>query len=104
MKHDTSYLFAFSVVTDLFNNVVTFRITDASINLPTFDMGHSGDIYFEFRTTVENAVIVHSKGPTDYIKISIIGKSKINSLEVRVVLTFMNTDILMTKLFAQVRK
>lgn len=58
---------------DLFNNVVTFRITDASINLPTFDMGHSGDIYFEFRTTVENAVIIHSKGPTDYIKISIIG-------------------------------
>ncbi|VEN56019.1 unnamed protein product, partial [Callosobruchus maculatus] len=34
---------------DLFNNVVTFRIADATINLPTFDMGHSGDIYFEFR-------------------------------------------------------
>ncbi|PSN48824.1 Neurexin-4 [Blattella germanica] len=58
---------------DLFNNVVTFRITDASINLPPFDMGHSGDIYFEFRTTVDNAVIIHSKGPTDFIKISIIG-------------------------------
>ncbi|GLH10251.1 Neurexin-4, partial [Gryllus bimaculatus] len=58
---------------DLFNNVVTFRIDDASIDLPTFDMGHSGDIYFEFKTTVENAVIMHSKGPTDYIKISIIG-------------------------------
>jgi len=70
----------FSVFTDLFNNVVTFRIADASINLPTFDMGHSGDIYFEFKTTIENAVIIHSKGPTDYIKISIIGKSKINNL------------------------
>ena len=58
-------------VTDLFNNVVTFRIADATINLPTFDMGHSGDIYFEFKTTVENAVLVHSKGPTDFIKISI---------------------------------
>lgn len=58
---------------DLFNNMVTFRIDDATIDLPTFDMGHSGDIYFEFKTTVENAVIMHSKGPTDYIKISIIG-------------------------------
>ncbi|XP_066582442.1 neurexin-4 isoform X3 [Prorops nasuta] len=56
---------------DLFNNVVTMRVSDATINLPTFDIGHSGDIYFEFRTTIENAVIIHSKGPTDYIKVSI---------------------------------
>ncbi|XP_020287513.1 neurexin-4 isoform X1 [Pseudomyrmex gracilis] len=56
---------------DLFKNVVTFRIVDATINLPTFDFGHSGDIYFEFKTTIEDAVIIHSKGPTDYIKISI---------------------------------
>lgn len=61
-------------VADLFNNVVTFRIVDATIDLPTFDMSHSGDIYFEFKTTTDNAVILHSKGPTDYIKISIIGK------------------------------
>ncbi|KAI5723877.1 hypothetical protein M8J76_012129 [Diaphorina citri] len=57
---------------DLFSNVVTFRISDASINLPPFDMGHSGDIYFEFKTTTENAVIVHAKGPSDFIKVSII--------------------------------
>ncbi|XP_018305702.1 neurexin-4 isoform X2 [Mycetomoellerius zeteki] len=56
---------------DLFKNVVTFRIRDASINLPTFDIGHSGDIYFEFKTTIQDAVIIHSKGPIDYIKISI---------------------------------
>ncbi|XP_043514492.1 neurexin-4 isoform X1 [Frieseomelitta varia] len=56
---------------DLFKNVVTFRIVDATVNLPTFDIGHSGDIYFEFKTTIENAVIIHSKGPIDYIKISI---------------------------------
>lgn len=60
----------------MFNNVVTFRIADATINLPTFDMGHSGDIYFEFRTTVMNAVIFHSKGPTDFIKVSILGKTR----------------------------
>lgn len=62
---------------DLFNNVVTFRISDATINLPTFDMGHSGDIYFEFRTAVENAVLFHSKGPTDFIKLSIVGGNQL---------------------------
>ncbi|CAG9559492.1 unnamed protein product [Danaus chrysippus] len=58
---------------DLFSNAVTFRISDAVITLPTFDLGHSGDIYFEFRTTKENAVLLHSKGTQDYIKLSIIG-------------------------------
>ncbi|KAK9504052.1 hypothetical protein O3M35_010488 [Rhynocoris fuscipes] len=57
---------------DLYDNVVTFRISDASIDLPTFDIGHSGDIYFEFKTTVKNAVLLHSKGPTDFIKLAII--------------------------------
>lgn len=59
---------------DLFQNVVTFRIADAAIRLPIFDMGHSGDIYFEFRTASENAVLFHAKGPTDYIKLSIVGR------------------------------
>lgn len=58
---------------DLFNNVITFRIADSTINLPPFDMGHSGDIYLEFRTASENAVIFHARGPTDYIKLSIVG-------------------------------
>ncbi|XP_004931219.1 neurexin-4 isoform X1 [Bombyx mandarina] len=58
---------------DLFNNAITFRVADAIILLPTFDLGHSGDIYFEFKTTKENAVLLHSKGPQDYIKLSIIG-------------------------------
>lgn len=40
-------------------------------------MGHSGDIYFEFRTTIENAVIFHSKGPTDYIKLTIINGNQL---------------------------
>lgn len=62
---------------DLFNNVVTFRIADATINLPPFDMGHSGDIYFEFKTTAENAVLFHAKGPSDYIKLSIINGNKL---------------------------
>ncbi|KAL0271077.1 UNVERIFIED_CONTAM: hypothetical protein PYX00_008294 [Menopon gallinae] len=62
---------------NLFSNVVTFRIADSSINLPTFDMGHSGDIYFEFKTTAKDAVILHSTGPTDYIRVSIITGNRV---------------------------
>ncbi|KAF7414323.1 hypothetical protein HZH68_002812 [Vespula germanica] len=70
--------YSIKVGPDLFKNVVTFRIVDATINLPTFDIGHSGDIYFEFKTTIDNAVIIHSKGPTDYIKVSINGGNQIH--------------------------
>nr|NVI76523.1 neurexin IV [Cucujiformia] len=62
---------------DLFNNVITFRVQEATINLPTFDMGHDGDIYFEFRTASENAVLFHSRGPHDYIKLSIVSGNRI---------------------------
>nr|MBE5726668.1 neurexin IV [Cucujiformia] len=62
---------------DLFENVVTFRVDEATINLPTFDMGHGGDIYFEFRTASENAVLFHSKGPHDYIKLSIVSGNRL---------------------------
>lgn len=40
-------------------------------------MGHSGDIYFEFKTTIDNAVIFHSKGLNDYIKLSIISGNQL---------------------------
>lgn len=40
---------------------MTFRLADGLVLLPTFDLGHSGDIYFEFKTTKENAVLLHSK-------------------------------------------
>lgn len=64
---------------DLFNNVVTFRVTDATINLPTFDMGHSGDVYFEFKTTIENAVLFHAKvrRKTNYSHLNYILTAKI---------------------------
>lgn len=77
-KYKIFYINIF-LISDLFNNMVTFRIADSTIDLPTFDMGHSGDIYLEFRTTVDNAVILHSKGPTDYIKLSIIGNIHFNT-------------------------
>ncbi|XP_045526116.1 neurexin-4 isoform X1 [Pieris brassicae] len=63
---------------DLFNNEITFRISDAVVMLPAFDLGHSGDIYFEFKTTKENAVLLHAKGPQDYIKLSIIGGDQLH--------------------------
>ena len=89
----------------LFDNVVTFRYyffsvksqcsildsmiftkflyfirrDDAVIELPTFDMGLSGDIYFEFKTTAEKTmIIIHSQGDNgDFIKVSLIGGNHI---------------------------
>lgn len=58
---------------NIFDNVVTFRIADATIQLPRFDLGHSGDIYFEFKTTTRDGCLVNARGPTDYIKVSIVG-------------------------------
>lgn len=40
-------------------------------------MGHSGDIYFEFKTTLRDATLIHSTGPTDEIKVSIVTGSKV---------------------------
>lgn len=34
-------------------------------------MQHSADIYLQFKTTTESGVIMHSKGPNDFIKLSI---------------------------------
>merc|ERR1711899_254946 len=63
----------------LFDNVVTFRRDDAVIELPTFDMGLSGDIYFEFKTTSEKTmIIIHSQGENgDFIKVSLISGNHI---------------------------
>ncbi|KAK4300982.1 hypothetical protein Pmani_026854 [Petrolisthes manimaculis] len=58
---------------NVFDNVVTFRIADATISLPRFDMGHSGDIFFQFKTTTRDGCLIHARGTTDYIKISIVG-------------------------------
>nr|CAG4643694.1 EOG090X00DN [Lepidurus arcticus] len=46
-------------------------------SLPGSRKSHSGDITFEFRTTQENAVLIHSKGPVDFIKVSIVGGDQI---------------------------
>ncbi|XP_037077465.1 LOW QUALITY PROTEIN: neurexin-4-like [Pollicipes pollicipes] len=61
----------------IFDNTVTFRLADATIDLPPFDMGYSGDIYFEFKTTKESGTFFHIEGPSDFIKVSITGGNSI---------------------------
>ncbi|CAG0922962.1 unnamed protein product [Notodromas monacha] len=58
----------------LAHDVVTFRVPDATLDFPAVEWGQSGDIYFEFRTTTHDAVLIHSRGVNgDFIKVSIIG-------------------------------
>src|SRR5207245_1388948 len=48
----------------------------ATIELSPFDLGHAADIYLQFKTTAEFGVLVHSRGPSDFIKLQIVnGKS-----------------------------
>ena len=65
----------------MFENMVTFRLSDGVIELPTFEMGlTSGDIFFEFKTSVgedqkwaQPMVMLHSTGEMgDMIKVSLI--------------------------------
>lgn len=56
----------------MFDNAVTFRYEDATIDLATFDMGSSADMYLQFKTTADSGVLLHSKGPDDFIKLSIV--------------------------------
>lgn len=51
--------------------MITFRKSDATVNLPWFDFGYDADIYFEFKTTTENGIIVHANGPEDEILIEL---------------------------------
>ncbi|XP_043229455.1 neurexin-4-like [Amphibalanus amphitrite] len=67
----------------VFDNTVTFRLSDATIDLPPIEMGYSGDIFFEFRTTKESGTFLHVEGPEDFLKVSIVGGNSIQ-LEYRV--------------------
>ncbi|XP_029633411.1 neurexin-4 [Octopus sinensis] len=56
---------------NLFDNVITFRKVDAIIKLNTFDAKSSGDIWFQFKTTARDGVMIHCVGSLDYIKVEI---------------------------------
>ena len=55
----------------MFDRAITFRAADATIDLASFDMGYSGDIYLQFKTTAETGTILHSRGAEDFIKLSL---------------------------------
>lgn len=59
---------------DLLDNVVTFRKADATIRLATFETEPSCDIWFQFKTTAIDGVIMHNTGERDYIKVELASK------------------------------
>ena len=63
----------------LFDNAVTFRRTDATIELPPVEFGQSGDIYFEFKTTSQKTMtLVYTEGSNkDYLQVSLISGNRI---------------------------
>jgi len=56
----------------IFEDIVTFRHEDATIDLLPFELGHAFDIYLQFKTTAEFGVLFHNKGPEDFIKLAIV--------------------------------
>lgn len=56
---------------NLLDNVITFRKPDASIKLSTFEAEPSGDIWFQFKTTAFDGIMVHQSGKPDFVKIAI---------------------------------
>ena len=56
----------------LFDNTVTFRKADATIELPTFEGGVSGDIRFQFKTTTENGILLQNTGAYHFIEIKLV--------------------------------
>ena len=63
----------------LFENTVTFRKADATIEFPTFDAATSGDIRFQFKTTAENGVFLQNTGRFHFIEIKLLCRLKIAS-------------------------
>ncbi|XP_077562940.1 neurexin-4-like isoform X2 [Haemaphysalis longicornis] len=57
----------------LFDDVVTFHSAKSTIEVPLGNLSHSWDMYFDFKTTAEDGVIMHSKGPTGFVKLIFYG-------------------------------
>lgn len=63
-----------------FNEAMTFRKDDASIEFPNVVFGESSDIYLQFKTTASSAVLLSGKGLNETIKLSIISEKTIQFL------------------------
>jgi len=61
--------------TGLFNNIVTFRKEDATIQFPTFKAGASGDIRFHFKTTAMDGILLQNTGQFDFIEVRLVCES-----------------------------
>lgn len=48
---------------------------DANLEFPTFDAKNAGDIWFQFKTTATDGVMVHCIGDTDFIEIRLFRES-----------------------------
>ena len=53
----------------MYDNTVTFRKHDATIEFPTFNAQTAGDIRLQFKTTAENGILIQNTGPEDYIQV-----------------------------------
>ncbi|XP_027198540.2 neurexin-4 isoform X2 [Dermatophagoides pteronyssinus] len=62
----------------LFHDIVTFRYSDATIEIPlTQNFEQASDIYLQFKTTTEYGVLFHATGPEDFIKLAIVNDKTI---------------------------
>ena len=57
---------------DLFNNTVTFRKQDATIEFPTFNAATSGDIRFQFKTTQESGILLQNTGRFHFVEVKLV--------------------------------
>lgn len=57
---------------NLFDNVVTFRKQDATIEFESFDAATSGDIRLQFKTTAENGIILQNTGKYNFIELKLV--------------------------------
>jgi hypothetical protein len=65
---------------DLLDNVITFRKADATLEFATFEGDKAGDIWFQFKTTATDGVMIHDTGDTenDFIQIRMISEYNIS--------------------------
>jgi len=56
----------------LYNNTVTFRKTDATLEFPPFDAVTSGDVRFQFKTTAENGIFLQNTGRYHFIEVKLL--------------------------------
>jgi len=67
---------------NLLDNVITFRKADATLEFPTFEGDKAGDIWFQFKTTAAEGVMIHDTGDDEnnFIQIRIVNGDTVRFL------------------------